>query len=413
MIARPVAYPDVESCVEATLSRIGRRICLGTPLELGKANHLVNEFFRRAREDPGIELHIFTAPTLGRPRWKGERERRFLEPLSQRLFGGYPEIAYLEPLRRSELPANIRVSEFYFQPGSMLRSPLAQQQYVSSNYTHVVRDVLDAGLNVLAQQVAKSEEDGATHLSLSCNPDLTLDLAPQMRAAERRGGKIALLAQVNRQLPFMYGDAVVTPDYFDGIVDQPRYDFPLFAPPNTAVSTADYLIALHVSALIRDGGTPQLGIGSLGDAVTYLLKLRHQQNQIYGQLLSEAGVTGRFAELVQQVGGAGPFEQGLYGASEMLVDGFLELSIGAGFSNVAYTTTWVSNALNTGAIGCEVTPATLEANARPSTAPRYLPAPFLPVSHHGFRPPDRRARQSRSAAFRGSRPAGGEPAFGA
>jgi acyl-CoA hydrolase len=321
----PVAYADVESCVDATIARIGRRIFLGTPLGLGKANHLVNEFFRRACEDPRIDLRIFTALTLGRPRWKSDLERRFLEPLAERLFDGYPELEYVEPLRRGKLPRNIRVSEFFFQPGSFLDSPLAQQQYVSSNYTHVVRDILDAGINVVAQLVAKTDQDADNRLSLSCNPDLTLDLAPRMREAQRRGEQIALLAQVNRRLPFMYGDAAVAPAFFDGIIDAPRYDFPLFGPPNGAVSTAEYLIALHVSALIRDGGTLQLGIGSLGDAVAYLLKLRHEQNELYRELLLKADVSDRFGEMVERVGGTTPFEKGLYAATEMLVAGFLEL----------------------------------------------------------------------------------------
>src|ERR687892_830494 len=160
MTERPVVFADVESCVGATIGRIGRRIRLGTPLGLGKANHLVNEFFRRAREDPRLELHIFTALTLARPRAKSDIERRFIEPLADRLFGGYPELAYVEPLRQGTLPDNIRVTEFYFQPGSFLNSPLAQQQYVSSNYTHVVRDLLDAGINVLVQLVARSPEEG-------------------------------------------------------------------------------------------------------------------------------------------------------------------------------------------------------------------------------------------------------------
>lgn len=323
MNERPVAFRDVESCVEATIQRLGRRIRLGAPLGLGKANHLVNEFFRRAQEDPALDLHVFTALTLGRPRASGELERRFIEPLAERLFGGYPELAYVDPLRQGTLPDNIRVSEFYFLPGSFVNSPLAQQHYVSSNYTHVVRDVVDAGINVLAQLVAKEPEGGT--FSLSCNPDLTLDLAPRMRDAERRGEKIALLAQVNRNLPFMFGDAAVAPDYFDAVVDDPRYDFPLFAPPNSAVRTADYLIALHVSALIRDGGTLQLGIGSLGDAVTYLLKLRHEHNDTYRDVLADAAVFDRFGGIVERVGGTGAFEQGLYAATEMLVHGFLEL----------------------------------------------------------------------------------------
>jgi len=321
----PTVFADVESCVDATIERVGRRIYLGTPLGLGKANHLVNEFFRRAREDPRLDLRIFTALTLARPRAKGELERRFIEPLAERLFGGYQELAYVDPLRQGTLPENIRVTEFYFQPGSFLDSPLAQQQYVSSNYTHVVRDVLDAGINVLAQLVATPPDETDDALSLSCNPDLTLDLAPRMREAERGGKKVALLAQVNRNLPFMYGDAVVAPDYFDAVVDERKYDFRLFAPPNPSVATADYLIGLYVSALIRDGGTLQLGIGSLGDAVTYMLKLRQENNATYRNLLSDADVLARFGDVIERVGGIGPFDEGLYAATEMLVHGFLEL----------------------------------------------------------------------------------------
>jgi acyl-CoA hydrolase len=322
---RGAAFADVESCVEATLTRIGRRICLGAPLGLGKANHIVNEFFRRAQDDPRIELRIFTALTLGRPRWSSELERRLVQPLGERLFGGYPELAYVDPLRRSELPANIRVNEFYFQPGSLLHSPLAQQHYVSSNYTHVVRDLLDAGINVLAQLVGIDEVDGTTQLSLSCNPDLTLDLVPRLRAAERGGERVALLAQVNRNLPFMYGDAAVALDYFDAVLDAPQYEFPLFGPPNAAVSTPEYAIGLHVSTLIHDGGTLQLGIGSLGDAVTSMLKLRQERNDLYQDLLDRAGVIDRCRDVIERVGGTGRFERGLYAASEMLVPGLLEL----------------------------------------------------------------------------------------
>jgi acyl-CoA hydrolase len=325
MSDRPIFYPDVESCVEATIETIGRKIRLGTPLGLGKANHLINEFFRRAREDPRIDLRIFTALTLARPRWENDLGRRLLEPLVERLFEGYPELEYVDPLRHGTLPDNIRVSEFYFQPGSFLHSPLAQQNYVSSNYTHVVRDVLDAGINVLAQLVGKSDTDGAIRYSLSCNSDLTLDLVPRMRELAGRGQKMAVLAQANRNLPFMYGDADVGPDYFDGIVDDPRYDFPLFAAPNRSVETAEYMIALHVSALIRDGGTLQIGIGSLGDALTYLLKLRHVENSIYLSLLRDSGILDRFSDVLGRLGGTTPFREGLYAATEMLVDGFLEL----------------------------------------------------------------------------------------
>ncbi len=373
MNERPIFYSDVESCVEATIERIGRRIHLGTPLGLGKANHLVNEFFRRASEDPRIELRIFTALTLARPRWTNELGRRLLEPLSERIFAGYPELEYVNPMRDGTLPDNIRVSEFYFQPGSFLRSPLAQQNYVSSNYTHVVRDILDAGINVLAQLVGKSDADGIRY-SLSCNSDLTLDLVPRMRERESGGQKIAVLAQANRDLPFMYGDADVAPDYFDGVVDDPYYDFPLFAAPDRPIDTTDYMIAMYVSALIRDGGTLQIGIGSLGDAVTYLLKVRHQKNDTYLSLLRDSGVLDRFSDVVERVGGTTPFREGLYAATEMLVDGFLELYRSGILKRNVYPNLDVQRLLNAGRIAEAVTPATLEALLEAGVVSKQLTA---------------------------------------
>jgi acyl-CoA hydrolase len=361
MSDRPIAFADVESCVDATIGRIGRQIHVGAPLGLGKANHIVNEFFRRAREDPRLELRISTALTLGRPRWKKDLERRFLEPLTERLFGGYPELEYLEPLRRSALPENIRVSEFYFQPGIFAESPLAQQNYVSSNYTHAVRDVLDAGINVLAQLVGKSEENDATRYSLSCNPDLTLDLVPRLRERERQGKKVAVLAQVNRNLPFMYGDAAVAPNYFDAVVDNPRYEFPLFGPPSRPVSTTDYMIALYVSSLIRDGGTIQIGIGSLGEAITYLLTLRHREHGTYLDLLRDTRALDRFGAAVERVGATDPFREGLYAATEMLIDGFVDLYRSGILKRRVYDHPTVQRLLNAGTIGEEVTSTTLEA----------------------------------------------------
>lgn len=398
MNRRPVNYSDVESCVEDTLSRVGGRIVLGTPLGLGKANHIINEFFRRAREDPRIDLRIFTALTLGRPGWSSDLERRFVEPLAERLFGGYPELEYLEPLKGGKLPPNIQVSEFYFQPGAYLDSPLAQQTYVSSNYSHAVRDVLDAGINVLAQLVADLSVPGAVttgafqnRYSLSCNPDLTLDLVPRMREMERNGKNVAILAQVNRELPFMYGDADVAPDYFDAVVNDPKYEFPLFGTPNRPVSTADYMLALHVSVLIRDGGTIQIGIGSLGHAITYVLKLRHERNDLYRELLTRAGVFERYGGLIERVGGTGTFEKGLYASSEMLVDGFLELYHSGILRRKVFDHSGIQRLLNEGLIGDDINRDMLDALAEAGIiSARLRPQDFALLQEFGILRPELR-----------------------
>src|SRR6266404_3145873 len=88
----PVAFEDADRVADAIIERVGKNIELALPLGLGKANHVANALFARAAADPSIKLRIFTALTLEKPRGKGDLERRFLEPIADRVFAGYPEL---------------------------------------------------------------------------------------------------------------------------------------------------------------------------------------------------------------------------------------------------------------------------------------------------------------------------------
>ena len=321
----PEHFDDVGECVEATLRRVGKRIVLALPLALGKPVPFVNELYRRALRDPSIDLKIFTAFSLRRPQASSDLERRFVEPFAQRVFGNFPDLDYVAAVRTGTLPANIQVIEFFLETGAYLGSPYAQQHYLSANYTHVARDVLAHGVNVVAQLVATRVADGRAAISLSCNPDVTLDLLPALEARRRAGHEVLLIGEVNRQLPFMLGHAQLPADVFDFLIEHPRYEFDLYGPPNLAIGTADHLIGLYASSLVRDGGTLQLGIGELGDAIVYSMELRHQQNARWRQVLEDAGGAGRFAAPIEAIGGSGIFEHGVYGCTEMFVDGFLDL----------------------------------------------------------------------------------------
>jgi acyl-CoA hydrolase len=318
----PVHHADAERCVDAVLAAVGKDIVLGLPLGLGKAYQFANALYERAVQDPTLKLTIFTALTLEKPRPSGELERRFLEPIVERLFGGCPELAYAQARRERRLPANVEVHEFFFQTAALLGTPSAQQDYISADYTHAVRDLLERGVNVLGQLVARRTRDGATRFSLSCNPDLTLDLLEPLERRRRSGTPIALVAEVNRNLPYMPGDAEVEPAIFDHVLEGDATHCRLFSSPKRPVSTADHAAGLHVASLIRDGGTLQLGIGSIGDAVTYALKLRHERNGRFRKVMAALTPPGaQRATLFEE----STFEQGLYGASEMFVEGFLEL----------------------------------------------------------------------------------------
>ncbi len=315
-------FTEVEQAVEATIKRVGKNLVLGLPLGLGKPNQLVNAFFRKAVNDPSIHLRIITALSLEKPRPKSEVEARFLVPFVERLFGDYHELEYMQALRKNALPPNVEVSEFYFKAGAMKQQRDAQRNYISSNYTFVARDLLLNGVNVVAQMVSTEIVDGAPRLSLSCNTDVTLDLMPLIEEAREQGRDIVTIAQVHDQLPFMYGHAMVDQDYFDYVVQNPDYNTRLFAPPNMSVPPADYLAGLYASTLIKDGGTLQIGIGSLGDAIVYACQLRHQYPDVYKSVVKALNVD---KNLVQAEGGTEPFEAGLYGCSEMFVNGFMHL----------------------------------------------------------------------------------------
>src|SRR6202048_3395217 len=312
----PEFFGDPDHLAEAIIARVGKEILLALPLGLGKANHVANALYARAAADPSIQLRIFTALTLEKPRGKSELERRFLQPLTERLFAGYPELSYAVALQERRLPSNVQVDEFFFQAGTRLTVAASQRNYICANYTHALGYLLERGVNVVAQLVAKQARNGETRLSLSCNPDLTLDAL----AARRRGETDFLLAgQVNSELPFMPGDADISAAEFDFLLESPQTDFPLFGAPREPIDLAEYSAGINVARTIVDGGTLQLGIGSLGDAVTQALILRHRHNSDYRRAVARLDpADGALRE-------SGTLEIGLHGLGAMLVEGFLAL----------------------------------------------------------------------------------------
>ncbi len=313
---------STEQAVEQIIKRTGGSIRLGMPLGLGKPNHLVNVLYRRAREDASITLDIYTALSLGRPSAGSDLEKRFLEPFADRVFGDHEELDYLADLRRGNLPDNVRVFEFFFRPGAMLGNAHAQRHYISSNYTHVPRDLNARGVNVAAQMVAADPHD-PSRLSLSSNPEVTLEMLPLLEERRRRGETIIGVACVHPDMPWMAGEAEVDADIFDLVVDDHASHRRLFSTPNLPVELQDHMIGLHASALVRDGGTLQIGIGALGDALVHHLLLRHRDNDRYRQLLDASGCLGNFAGHVEALGGTGTFSRGIYGCSEMFTWGLM------------------------------------------------------------------------------------------
>ena len=77
-----------------------------------------------------------------------------------------------------------------------------------------------------------------------------------------------VLAQVNKNLPFTYGDAIFDVEQIDAFVLE---DTPLVELPPAKIGSVEEAIGKNCAELINDGDTLQLGIGAIPDAVCHQL----------------------------------------------------------------------------------------------------------------------------------------------
>lgn len=313
---------SLDRTVDLIIDRCGQHLVAAGPLGLGKPHRLLNAIYRRVAADHSLSMRLSTALSLTPPTPSSDLEKRFLGPFLQRQFGAdFEPLDHVAAQKSGTVPPNIRIEEFYLQSGAMLGSADSQRHYASINYTHVARAMATRGINLVVQMV--SREPGGAGLSLACNPDVTFDLIDELRRLGKP--RPMIVAEVHPDLPYHSGDAAVNADFFDAILELPGPAPQLFALPRQPVSEAEFAIGLHASTLVRDGGTLQIGIGALSDALSHALVLRQTRNPEYRQLIDSLAPDLFVSDLHCQWGGMGEFEAGLYGASEMITDGFMHL----------------------------------------------------------------------------------------
>jgi acyl-CoA hydrolase len=313
---------DIDEAVDLLLRRIPGALRIAAPLAIGKPHRLLNTLYRNIEKDPSRPMQIYTALSLDPPAAGSDLERRFLAPFAQRHFGDdFPALLYVQAMKRDALPAHIQVEEFYMQSGALLKSSQAQRSYTSLNYTQAAAGVAQRGANAILQKVAR--EPGGARLSLSCNNDTTQDTLDAIRALGLP--RPLMVAEIDPELPWIGGTAAVEESFFDIVIAPPGPYPKLFALPRQPVGDVDYAIGLYASALVRDGGTLQIGIGALADALSHALALRHTDNDKYREVLHALDPELTHHPAVIASGGMDPFAIGLYGCSEMLNEGFKRL----------------------------------------------------------------------------------------
>ncbi|MCF8823947.1 acetyl-CoA hydrolase/transferase C-terminal domain-containing protein [Xanthomonas campestris] len=313
---------DLSVTVAWILQRIDGPLRVGAPLGIGKPHRLLNALYAHVVDQPSRPLALYTALSLNPPKPGSGLAARFAGPFISRHFGDdFPRLAYVDAMLRDALPAHVQVEEFYMQSGGLLHSTQAQADYTSLNYTHAAAAVAQRAPNLIVQKVAR--EPGGTRLSLSCNNDITQDTLDAVAALGLP--RPLLVAEVDAELPWIGGTAAVDASFFDLVLEIPGPSPRLFGLPRQPVTSIDYAIGLYASTLVRDGGTLQIGIGTLADALSHALVLRHTDNATYRRVLQALDPTLTSHPSVQASGGLEPFTIGLYGCSEMLNEGFKQL----------------------------------------------------------------------------------------
>ncbi len=123
-------------------------------------------------------------------------------------------------------------------------------------YFHHVPDLIRSGalgIDVAIIQVSLPNSEGYCSYGVSC--DYTKPAAETARL---------VIAEVNRQMPFVLGDNLIHVSRLDHIVPA---DYPLYTIAPPTIGAVERAIGEHCARLIADGDTLQLGIGAIPDAV--------------------------------------------------------------------------------------------------------------------------------------------------
>ena len=317
-------FKSADELARKIVEQVGPEIVLGLPIGIGKATHIANALFDLAADDPSLSLTIFTGLTLEVPVPGSDIEKRFLGPMLERLYPDWPAPRYAQAIRDGTIPENIEVHEFYLRPGAYLGDSFVQQRYANINYSQVAGELERLGVNVLAQLVAVSPNRPGRY-SLGSNPEVTLDLVPWFEERQAKGLPALLVGQVNRNMPYMLGGADINAETIDFVLDSDATEHKLFGLPNRKVVDGDYATAMHVASLVRDGGTIQVGIGSLSDAVAHCLKLRHSNPDLFAEILDKLPGGPSTARRQRLPVETERFSKGLYASTELLSDALYSL----------------------------------------------------------------------------------------
>ena len=127
-------------------------------------------------------------------------------------------------------------------------------------------------LDVALLNVSLPNEEGY------CSYGISADLAVSAVECARK-----IIVQVNKAMPFSYGDALIHVSKIDAAVE---VDDPLVEVPTAVPTEIDSAIGRHIAEMIPDGATLQIGVGGIPNAVLAALK-DHQHLGLHTEAMTD------------------------------------------------------------------------------------------------------------------------------
>lgn len=173
-----------------------------------------------------------------------------------------------------EYAESFHLNSFFVGGNVRKATQMGYADYIPCSLSDSARIIRDGILPVDVLLLTVSEPDEEGYVSLGTSVDC-------MIAALEKAKYI--IAQVNKNMPMCYGDARFPASKINAFV---RHDVPLLEAEFPPLTEQDVAIGKHVAALVPDGATLQIGIGSIPNAVLTQLG-NHKHLGIHSEMFSD------------------------------------------------------------------------------------------------------------------------------
>ena len=223
------------------------------PCVSGAPEHLIEALVRRADREMG----------------EGSRDALADVTISHFYTEGYAD--YTLP----KYKGIFRLDSFFVGGNVREATQSGRADYIPCSLSETPRMIASGAVRCDVVFLMVGEPDGDGFVSLGTSVDYMPEAVDKARC---------VIAQVNRHVPYTYGDARIPVSKITAFV---RHDAPLKPAAPSPLSDTDIAIGRHCAALIPDGATLQVGIGNIPTAVLSQLG-DHKDLGIHSEMFSDS-----------------------------------------------------------------------------------------------------------------------------